>query len=98
MTTSPNTVTVLIEIHAKDGEEQQARDALVHAIRTSAKPGFLGSREYADVRDPGAFYAVQEWESTDAFHAHMADAAEGMEAATAMLREPPKTALLRTIG
>lgn len=98
MSTDPNTVTVLIEIHGKEGQEQEARDALVHAIETSAKPGFLGSREYADMRDPGAFYAVQEWESADAFHAHMADAADGMEAAISMLREPPKTALLRAIA
>ncbi|MFI5958915.1 putative quinol monooxygenase [Cryptosporangium sp. NPDC051539] len=96
--TASNTVTVLIEIHAKKGQEQQARDGLLNAIQTSEKPGFLGSREYGDLNDPGAFYAVQEWKSIEAFRQHMADAAAGDFAeATSMLSEPPKTAVLRTI-
>ncbi|MDA2807968.1 putative quinol monooxygenase [Nocardiopsis suaedae] len=93
------TITVLIEIHAKDGQEHEARDALLHAIRTSEKPGLVGSTEYADLDDPGAFYAVQVWEDADAFHAHMRDAAEsGMDEAIRVLRARPRTALLRTIG
>lgn len=92
------TVIVLIEIHAKEGQEQQAREGLVHAIRTSEKPGFLGSREYGDVNDPGAFYAVQEWKSMQDFRQHMADAAAGdLDEATSMLREPPRTAVLRSL-
>ncbi|WP_410652248.1 putative quinol monooxygenase [Amycolatopsis sp. cmx-4-54] len=94
-----DTVTVLIEIHANAGHEQQARDSLLHAIQTSAKPGLVNSTEYEDLEDPGAFYAVQVWENVDAFHAHMKDAAEnGMNEAIKVLREPPKTAVLRTIG
>ncbi|MFE0153554.1 putative quinol monooxygenase [Nonomuraea sp. NPDC059007] len=91
-------VTVLIEIHAKDGREREARDALVHAIQTSAKPGFLSARIFAHATDPGAFYSVQEWESASAFHLHMAEAAPGMAEATDMLREPPTTAVLQPIG
>ncbi|MCS7482933.1 putative quinol monooxygenase [Umezawaea endophytica] len=95
---NPDTVTVLIEIHAKPGQEQEARDGLLHAINTSEKPGFLGSHEYEAPEDPGAFYAVQEWENMEAFRQHMADAAAGnLAEATSMLREPPKTAVLRTI-
>lgn len=90
-------VTVLIEIHAKEGREDEARQGLVQAIKTSEKPGFLGSREYEDLNDPGAFYAVQEWESVEAFRRHMADAAAGdLDKATEMLREAPRTAMLRT--
>ncbi|WP_344900224.1 antibiotic biosynthesis monooxygenase family protein [Actinomadura meridiana] len=92
-----NAVTVLIEIHAKEGREQEARDALLHAISTSEKPGMVGSREYDDINDPGAFYAIQEWENVEAFHQHMQDAADsGMAEATSMLREPPRTTILRT--
>ncbi|NNH69049.1 antibiotic biosynthesis monooxygenase [Nocardia uniformis] len=93
------TVTVLIEIHAADGHEQAARDALLHAIQTSEKPGLINSTEYEDLDDPGAFYAVQVWETMNDFHAHMRDAAEnGMGEAIQVLREHPKTAVLRTIG
>ncbi|MBF6179769.1 putative quinol monooxygenase [Nocardia otitidiscaviarum] len=96
---SPDTLTVLIEIHANPGQEQQARDSLLHAIQTSAKPGLVSSTEYADLNDAGAFYAVQVWESTAAFHAHMEDAAKsGMHEAITVLREPPRTTVLTTIG
>ncbi|MFI5958916.1 putative quinol monooxygenase [Cryptosporangium sp. NPDC051539] len=92
-------VTVLIEIHANEGQEAQARDALLHAIKTSEKPGLVSSRQYADLNDPGAFFAVQEWESTEAFRAHMKDAAEGgMNDAIRVLRTSPRTTVLQTIG
>jgi quinol monooxygenase YgiN len=90
-------VTVLIEIHAKEGQEKEAREALVHAIQTSPKPGLLTSRAYEDTGIAGAFYAVPEWENADAFHAHMTDVAGDEEEATSMLRQPPKTAVLRRI-
>ncbi|MEV0913423.1 antibiotic biosynthesis monooxygenase family protein [Streptomyces sp. NPDC049967] len=96
---SQDTVTVLIEIHAKDGQEKDARHALLHAIETSAKPGLISSTEYEDIDDSGAFYAIQVWETMEAFHAHMKDAAEnGMNEAIQVLRTHPKTAVLRTIG
>ncbi|GAA1933506.1 hypothetical protein GCM10009837_69180 [Streptomyces durmitorensis] len=96
---SQDAVTVLIEIHAKDGQEKDARDNLLHAIETSEKPGLVSSTEYEDLNDPGTFYAVQVWENVEAFHAHMQDAAEaGMSEAVQVLREHPKTAVLRTIG
>ena len=96
---SQNTVTVLIEIHAKDGQEKDARDRLLHAIQTSDKPGLIRSAEYEDVSDRGAFYAVQEWENVEAFQAHMKDAADaGMNEAIQVLREHPRTAVLRALG
>lgn len=94
-----DTVTVLIEIHAKDGKEHEARDSLLHAIQTFEKPGLVSSTEYENLNDPGAFYAIQVWENADAFHAHMEDAAKsGMNEAIQTLREHPKTAILRTIS
>ncbi|NED78645.1 antibiotic biosynthesis monooxygenase [Streptomyces sp. SID11233] len=96
---SEGTATVLIEIHAKDGQEKDARHALLHAIETSAKPGLISSTEYEDIDDSGAYYAIQVWEDMEAFHAHMKDASEnGMDEAIQVLRAHPKTAALRTIG
>ncbi|MDQ1293177.1 MAG: hypothetical protein QG608_1058 [Actinomycetota bacterium] len=91
-------VTILIEIHAKHGQEQDARDGLVTAITTSVKPGFLGSEVFEDLNDPCAFYSVQSWENAAAFRAHMAEAAEGMAEATSMLRDAPRTSVLRRIA
>ncbi|WP_432926875.1 putative quinol monooxygenase [Microbispora sp. CA-135349] len=99
MATSTEQVTVLIEIHARAGQERQARDGLLHAIETSDKPGLISSRQYASLDDPGVFFAVQEWESAEAFHRHMKDAADsGMDEAIRVLSKAPRTALLRAIG
>lgn len=98
MSDDTQAVTILIEIHAKEGAERESRDALVHAIKTSVKPGFLGSRIYANPADPGAFYSIQQWENQQAFHDHMAEARDGMAEATSMLREAPRTAVLTQIA
>ena len=98
MTEQTTAVTVFIEIHANPGEETIARDALIHAIATSDKPGFLGSSVYEDLRDPAAFYSIQEWQDAASFHAHMGEARDGMSEATSMLREAPHTAVLRRIA
>lgn len=90
-------VTILIEIHAKPGQEQQARDALTHAIANTAKPGMVSAEVFADEHDPGAFYSIQRWENVEFFNAHMGQVRGGMAEATAMLREPPRTAVLRSI-
>ncbi|MFE0801224.1 antibiotic biosynthesis monooxygenase [Streptomyces sp. NPDC058812] len=85
------------QIHAKDGQEHEARDSLLHAIQTSEKPGLVSSAEYEDLNGPGAFYAVQVRENADAFRAHMEDAAKsGMNEGIQVLREHPETAVLRT--
>jgi quinol monooxygenase YgiN len=99
MSSDQDRVTVLIEIHAKEGQEKDARDGLLHAIKTSEKPGLISSSEYEHLGDSGAFYALQEWENIEAFHAHMEDAAEsGMSEAIQVLRERPRTAVLRSLG
>jgi quinol monooxygenase YgiN len=91
-------VTILIEIHAKPGQEQEARDALTRAIATTAKPGMVSAEIFADERDPGAFYSTQLWENTDFFKTHMGEVRGGMAEATSMLREPPRTTILKQIA
>ena len=48
--------------------------------------------------DPGAFYSTQEWENLEAFHAHMSAAKTGFKEATKMLRDAPRTRVLKRIG
>lgn len=91
-------VTILIEIHAKPGREQEARDALTHAIATTVKPGMVSAEIFADEHDPGAFYSTQIWENANFFQLHMGEVRGGMAEATAMLREPPRTTILRRIA
>jgi len=53
---------------------------------------------FADPRDPGAFYSTQRWENSGFFQAHMGEVRGGMAEATSMLREPPRTTILRRIA
>jgi len=94
----PDSVTIFIEIHAKDGEEEFARQTLVTAIETTEKPGLLSYEIFEDSNDPGAFYSSQEWENIEAFQAHMGAVGSGKGDATAMLREEPKVSILKSIG
>ncbi|QOX65712.1 antibiotic biosynthesis monooxygenase [Anoxybacterium hadale] len=94
----PNSVTIFIEIHAKDGEEDIARQAFTTTIETSEKPGLLSYEIFEDINDPAAFYSTQEWESVETFHAHMSAAKNGLRDATKMLRDAPRTSILKRIG
>jgi len=93
-----NSVTILIEIHANEGEEDVARQAFTTTIETTEKPGLLSYEIFEDTNDPGTFYSTQEWESLEAFHAHMSAAKSGLKEATKMLRDAPRTSILKRIG
>lgn len=94
----PDRVTIFIEIHAKDGEEDVTRQAFTTTIETSEKPGLLSYEIFEDINDPATFYSTQEWESVEAFQAHMSAAKNGLRDATNMLRDAPRTSILRRIG
>jgi len=92
-----NSVSVLIEIHAQEGREGQVRDLFTKTIASSQKPGLISYEIFEDPRDAGGFYSMQVWKSADAFQAHMAQAAQGgMSDSVALLREAPRTRVLRT--
>ncbi|MDN5759487.1 MAG: antibiotic biosynthesis monooxygenase [Tomitella sp.] len=90
-------VVVLIQIRGIQDREDEARQALIHAIETSEKPGMSSSRVFADVHDASAFFAIQEWDSIESFRAHMNDVESGFEEATSMLAGQPQVKVLREI-
>lgn len=93
-----NSVTIFIEIHAKEGEEEVTRKAFTTTIATTEKPGLLSYEIFEDSNDPGTFYSTQEWENIEAFHAHMSAAKSGLREAASMLRDTPRTSILKCIG
>lgn len=96
-----NRVTILIEIHAKKGQEDFTQKTFTETITTSHKPGMISSIVYADKNQPGVFYSVQEWENIEAFQQHMKDAKASEEKfaeVTSMLSEAPKTSVLKRIN
>jgi len=67
-------------------------------IATTEKPGLLSYEIFEDGNEPGTFYSTQEWENIEAFHAHMNAAKSGLKEATSMLRDAPRTSILKRIG
>ncbi|MRN53940.1 putative quinol monooxygenase [Paenibacillus monticola] len=95
----PESITIFIEIHAKAGEEEFTKQTFKTTIETSNKPGLISYEIFEDSNAPGTFYSTQEWESVKAFHAHMSEAkSAGIVEATSMLREMPRTSILKRIG
>ncbi|RII34217.1 antibiotic biosynthesis monooxygenase [Clostridium chromiireducens] len=93
-----NSVTILIEIHAKDGQEEVARKVFTTTIATTEKPGLLSYEIFEDSSDKGTLYSIQEWENVEAFQAHMSAAKSGLKEATEMLRDMPRISILNQIG
>ena len=93
-------VTILIEIHAKEGQEDFARETFTQTIATAHKPGMISAIVYEDILNAGTFYSVQEWESIEDFKSHMQEAKASPSAfadKTSMLRDIPKTSVLKRI-
>ncbi len=93
-----NSVTIFIEIHAKDGQEEVARKEFTTTIATTEKPGLLNYEIFEGSSDKGTFYSIQEWENVEAFQAHMSAAKSGLKEATGMLRDMPRISILKRIG
>lgn len=90
-------VTIFIEIHAKYGKEEDTRKVFTTTIMTTEKPGLLDYEIFEDSNVPGTFYSIQNWESIEAFHAHMSAAKSGLKEATIILRDTPRTSILKRI-
>ena len=80
-------------------DEEWRNTVTRHGIASAEELTHLAADWEAWAKDPGAFFAIQEWENVAAFQAHMHDAADnGMDQAIQVLRERPRVSVLRTIA
>jgi quinol monooxygenase YgiN len=65
-------LTVIANMKAKPGKEQELRQALEALIEpTSREDGYVNYDLHQAVDDPGVFYFYENWESAQALDAHL---------------------------
>ena len=69
----PELLTVIANMRAKPGKEQELRSALEALVRpTSEEDGYVNYDLHQAVDDPAVFYFYENWESAAALDAHLA--------------------------
>lgn len=65
-------LTVIANMKAKPGKEQELRQALEALIEpTSREDGYVNYDLHQSVDDPAVFYFYENWESEEALDAHL---------------------------
>jgi quinol monooxygenase YgiN len=65
-------LTVIANMKAKPGKEQELRQALEALIEpTTREDGYVNYDLHQSVDDPGVFYFYENWESEEALDAHL---------------------------
>lgn len=66
-------LTVIANMRAKPGKEQELREALEALVApTSQEDGYVDYALHQAVDDPAVFYFYENWESGEALDAHLA--------------------------
>ncbi|MER7757183.1 putative quinol monooxygenase [Kitasatospora sp. NPDC097643] len=90
-------ITAIARLRAKAGRETQMREQARTMVAPSlAEPGCLSYRNYLDPEDPRVLVVVEEWESREAFEAHLASPhlAASLGRTAELLDGPPELRVL----
>ncbi|MFE5580459.1 putative quinol monooxygenase [Kitasatospora sp. NPDC056531] len=90
-------ITAVARLRARAGRETEMREqARSMAASSLVEPGCLSYRNYVDPDDPRAWVVVEEWESREAFEAHLASPhlARSLERTAELLDGPPELRVL----
>lgn len=70
-------VKVIVQLQAKSGRRDELKRVLESLIATQGpgQDGFLGSTRYGVLTDPDVLVEIADWESAEARHVHMQEAA-----------------------
>ncbi|WP_030055520.1 MULTISPECIES: putative quinol monooxygenase [Streptomyces] len=93
-------VTAMARLRAKAGREAEMWEQAATMVGPSlAEPGCLSYRNYADPEDPRVLVVVEEWESREAFDAHLASPhlARSLDRTAELLDGPPELRVLTDV-
>jgi quinol monooxygenase YgiN len=93
-------ISVIAEIHAKAGHEEEIRVILHELVVPSrAEPGCEVYHLLEDKKHPGSFSTYEEWESVASLENHLAgaDAKAALEKAQPMLEGEMKLSIFRKL-
>jgi quinol monooxygenase YgiN len=68
----PELLTVIANMRAKPGKEQELREALEELVEpTTQEAGYVTYDLHQGVEDPAVFYFYENWESVEHLDAHL---------------------------
>ena len=69
---NPELLTVVAHMRARDGRQQELRDALIALVEpTSREEGFVNYDLHQGVEDPDLFYLYENWDNAALLEAHL---------------------------
>lgn len=97
--TSGGKISVVAELRAKSGHEDEMRTALEALVAPSQKePGCLKYNVFESKYYTGDFFTYEEWETEAALDKHLEIARDKLNAAKALLREDLRITVLKLLA
>ncbi len=96
---SPDKISVIAQIRAKSGHEDEVRALFESIVGPSQKePGCLAYHVFEDKHYTGSFFTYEEWESEAALDTHLAANKAALDKAKALLREDLRINVLKLLA
>ena len=97
--TSDNGISVIAQLRAKSGHEDEVRKGLSTLAGPSRKePGCLRYDVFEDKHYTGSFFTYEEWESEDALDQHLQVNKESLNKVKALLREDLRINVVKPVS
>ena len=92
-------ISVIAQLRAKSGHEDEVRSMLEKLVQPSQKEaGCLTYHVLEDKHYPGSFFTYEEWKSEDDLEEHLRVNKEGLNQVKALLREDLRISVLKTVA
>ncbi len=92
-------ITVVAQIRAKSGHEDEVRKAFTAVVGPSQKEaGCISYHLFEDKHYTGSFFTVEEWESEEALDTHLRVNKGALDKAKALLREDLRISVLKLVA
>ena len=94
--TSSTRISVVGQIRAKSGHEDEVRSMFEKLVGPSQKePGCIKYNVFEDKHYTGSFFTYEEWESEEALEVHLQVNKEALNKVKALLREDLRISILK---
>lgn len=97
--TTSNQISVIAQIRAKSGHEDEVRSMFEKLVGPSQKEaGCIKYHVFEDKHYTGSFFTYEEWESEEALETHLSANKAGLDKAKALLREDLRISILKLLA
>ena len=98
-TSTSNQISVIADIRAKRGHEDEVRTMFEKLAGPSRKEaGCLRYNVFEDKHDTGSFFTYEEWESEEALETHLSANKEGLNEVKTLLRQELSISILKQLA